>query len=267
MHFNSNIKLLRRRQGLTQEEVAQELSMKRSTLSGLENGVSQPTVGTLLSFSKFYKVSTDTLLKIDLKKLTNGQLSELINGNDLYMRGATLRVLTTTVDSSDRENIELIPEKAKAGYATGFADPEYISQLPTFHLPFLSKERKHRTFQISGDSMLPIPDGAFVTGEFVENWYLIRNRQAYIVLTLDEGIVFKVLENRIESENKLTLYSLNPLYEPYDVHVSEIKEVWKFVNYICSDMPEPELPQNELIRTVASLKQDVNQLKKKFLTD
>ncbi|MBT3301227.1 MAG: LexA family transcriptional regulator [Bacteroidetes bacterium] len=266
-HFNANIKLLRKRLRITQEDVANELNMKRSTLSGLENNVSQPTITALLTFSNFYKVSIDTLLKIELSKLTGGQLSEVINGNDLYLRGSTLRILTTTVNQEDVENIELIPEKAKAGYATGFADPEYIKRLPTFQLPFLSKDRKYRSFQISGDSMFPIPEGAYVTGEYVDNWYLIRNRQAYIILTLDDGIVFKVAENLIEKENKLTLYSLNPLYEPYDIHVSEIKEVWKFVNYISSDMPEAELPQNEMLKTIATIKHDVNELKKKFYTD
>ena len=39
--------------------------------------------------------------------------------------------------------------------------------------------------------MLPIPHGSWVTGEFVQNWELIRNRQAYIILTLNEGILFK----------------------------------------------------------------------------
>ncbi len=55
------------------------------------------------------------------------------------------------------------PEKAKAGYKGGFADPDYIRVLPTFQLPFLSRDKKYRTFQISGDSMLPIPDESFVT--------------------------------------------------------------------------------------------------------
>jgi transcriptional regulator with XRE-family HTH domain len=264
-HFNANIKLLRKRLKLTQEDVARELDMKRSTLSGLENNVSQPTISALMTFSNFYKVSTDTLLKVDLSKLTNGQVSEIINGNDLYLRGSTLRVLTTTIDKEDNENIELIPEKAKAGYATGFADPEYIKRLPTFQLPFLSKERKYRTFQVSGDSMLPIPSGAYVTGEYVDNWYLIKNRHAYIILTLDDGIVFKVTENLIEKENKLRLYSLNPLYEPYDLHISEIKEVWKFVNFISSALPEPDLPEDELSKTLMEMKLDINELKRKLI--
>ena len=47
------------------------------------------------------------------------------------------------------------------GYTRGFADPEFVKVLPVFQLPFLSRDKKYRTFQISGDSMLPIPDGSY----------------------------------------------------------------------------------------------------------
>lgn len=266
MIFQSNIKFLRKRSRLTQDEVAADLGMKRPTLSGYENGVAQPTVKVLIAFSQYYHVSVDTLLKVDMAKLTPGIVSQIIAGDDIFMTGTKLRVLTTTVNPQNEDNIELIPEKAKAGYATGFADPEFIRMLPAFHLPFLSKERKYRSFQISGDSMLPIPDGSYVTGEYVENWHLIRNRHAYIILTLDEGILFKVTENRIETEQKLRLYSLNPFYEPYDVHVSQIREVWKFVNYISSALPEQvNTPKDDLAEAVRSIREDVNALKEKLL--
>src|SRR5665648_762449 len=87
----------------------------------------------------------------------------LESGFDVFVKGSKLRVLTTTVDSTNTENIELVPEKAKAGYMRGFADPEFVRELPVFQLPFLSPERKYRTFQISGDSMSPIPDAVSYT--------------------------------------------------------------------------------------------------------
>ena len=135
--------------------------------------------------------------------------------------------------------------------------------LPTFSMPFLSKERKYRTFQISGDSMLPIPDGSYVTGEYVLDWTYIRNGQPYIILTQDDGIVFKIAENKIEEEGKLTLSSLNPLYHPYDLAVADIKEVWKFVHYISAQLPERQenqLREEELMRTVKELSRKVEEI-------
>jgi len=158
MYFASNIKFLRKRRGRTQDDVAAALNLKRSTLSGYENGVAQPGIEILVTFSRYFNMSIDTMLKIDMTKLSESQLGELERGYDAYIRGSNLRVLTTTVDQENLENIELVPEKAKAGYTTGYADPEYIGELPRFRLPFLSGKRKYRTFQLKGDSMLPIPD-------------------------------------------------------------------------------------------------------------
>jgi transcriptional regulator with XRE-family HTH domain len=263
MYFTSNIKFLRKRRNRTQDDLANLLGMKRPTLSGYENGVAQPNLEAIIALSKFFNISVDTLLKIDLSKLSEFQLSELERGNDVFITGAKLRVLATSVDAKNNENIELVPEKAKAGYTSGFADPEYIRELPLFQLPFLSRQKKYRTFQLTGDSMLPIPHGSWVTGEFVQDWNSIVNGHAYIILTLDEGIVFKVVENLLKDENKLTLFSLNPIYQPYDVHVSQIKEVWQFVHFISAELPDPIEPKDELLKTMETIKKDVEMIRKK----
>lgn len=262
--FSSNIKLLRKRRRRTQDDVAVALHMKRSTLSGYENEVAQPSIDALVAFSKYYCVSVDTLVKVDLTKLSESELSQLERGYDVYITGSKLRVLATTVDSQNNENIEVVNHKASAGYRTGFADPEYIRVLPTFHMPFLSKDKKYRTFQISGDSMLPIPDGSWVTGEFVQNWNMIRDNIPYIVLTLNDGIMFKVVHNDIKTRGKLKLISLNPFYEPYDVDVKDIREVWKFVHYITNEVPEPNVRNEGLAQTVASLKKDMEKIKRQI---
>lgn len=261
MYFDSNIKLLRKRKSLTQDEVAVQLKMKRSTLSGYENRVAQPGLEILLLFSDYYKIATDTLLRVDLSKLSETQLRQLEQGEDVFLRGGNLRILASTVNEHNQENIELVPVKALAGYTNGFSDPEYIGGLQVFQLPFLSPDKKYRSFQLQGDSMFPIPDKAWVTGEYVLDWKELKTGEACIILTLDEGIVFKVIENRIEKEGKVILYSLNPLYEPYEIHVSGIREIWKFIHFISHEIPEPLLPENQLVRTVASLKQDIDRLK------
>ncbi len=267
MYFTSNIKFLRKRRGRTQDDVAAALNLKRSTLSGYENGVAQPGIDILVSFSGYFNISIDTLLKIDLAKLSESQLGELERGYDAYVRGSNLRVLTTTVNSEKRENIELVPEKAKAGYTTGYADPEYIGELPVFQLPFLSDKRKYRTFQLKGDSMLPIPDGSWVTGEYLQDWSDIINGKAYIVFTINDGIVFKIVENKITEEGKLVLYSLNPFYEPYEVHVNDVKEIWKFINYISSELPEPLVPEKQLFQSITLMKNDLERIKAKLGKD
>jgi len=232
--------------------------MKRSTLSGYENNIAQPGFEALIAFSKYYNVAIDTLIRVDLAGIPESQLRQLERGYDVFVKGSNLRILTTTVGTDNEDNIELVPEKAKAGYTGGFADPEYISILPTFRLPFLSKQKKYRTFQVNGDSMLPIAHGSWVTGVFVQDWTTLRDRDAYIILTIEEGIVFKVIENRIKTEGKLILHSLNPLYKPYEINIQDIREIWQFVNYISSRMPENINSENyHLVETVRQLRDDI----------
>ncbi len=263
MHFNSNIKVLRNRKDRTQDIVAGEMGISRSTLNSYENGsIKNPTLDALMMFSKFYKVSIDTMVKVDLSKLSIFQLSELERGHDVYVTGSRLRVLATTVDAQNRENVELVPIKAKAGYRAGFADPEFIKKLPTFQLPILFNDRKYRMFQITGDSMLPIPDKSYVIGEYLENWYDIKDGDAYILLTQEEGIVFKVAFNQLKKKKSVLLKSLNTVYEPYEVSVGEIKEVWKFCNYISNQLPDTSFAREEVLNKIVKMEEDMKALKR-----
>jgi transcriptional regulator with XRE-family HTH domain len=262
--FAPNIKLLRKKKGRTQDDVAAATGIKRPTLSGYENSGVFPSIEALITLSNYFKVSVDTLLKVDLGKLSEFQLSELERGNDAFIRGTNIRVLATTVNIADEENIELVPEKAKAGYSTGYADPEYISDLPKFRLPFLSKNKKYRTFQITGDSMLPVPEGSWVTGEFIQDWYTINSGKPYIVITLEDGVVFKIVDNLIQDEGKLRLYSLNPLYKPYDVAVADIREVWRFAHFISTEIPEADNSGNNLTHKVFELSREIEAIKERL---
>ncbi len=261
MTFSNNIRLLRKRRRKTQDDVARALQIKRSTLSGYENEVARPGIQALIAFSEYFQVAVDTLIKVDLSELNERQLSQLENGYDVHLKGSNLRVLATTVDSDNKENIELVPERAKAGYQRGFADPEFIRELPVFKLPFLPDEKKYRTFQIRGDSMHPIPDGSWITGEFVMDWLSVKSGTPCIILTLNEGIVFKVIENKLEKQKKLTVHSLNPLYQAYDIPAEQIKEIWKFTHYISHELPEPEVPREDILQRISNLQQEINRIK------
>ncbi|HAP01982.1 MAG TPA: DNA-binding protein [Bacteroidetes bacterium] len=265
MHFNSNIRFLRTRSQFTQEKAAAELGISRATLNSYENGsVINPTLEALLNFSKYYGVSIDTLIKIDLSKISETNLAELEGGHDAYIKGSKLRVLATSIDSHNKENIEVVNLKAAAGYRNGYADPDYIKRLPSFQLPILFNDRKYRMFQISGDSMFPIEDKSWVITEYVENWFEIKDGNGYIILTHDDGIVFKIAYNQLRRKKKLTLRSLNPLFEPYEISAGDIREVWKFCNYISSKIPEPNFQKDELLSAVTKMEKEIKVMKEKM---
>ncbi len=262
--LSSNILLLRKRRKRTQEDVAIITKISRSNYTSIEIGKSFPSLEVLLAFSDYFNISVDTLLRIDLKRLSEFQLSELERGNDAYIRGSQLRILSKTTNIQDEENIELVPEKAKAGYAAGYSDLEYINNLPKFQLPFLSKNKKYRSFQITGDSMLPISEGSWITGEFIQDWYTIQSGKAFIILTINDGIIFKIVDNLIQDEGRLRLYSLNSFYKPFDVPVPDIKEVWRFINFISSEIPDSGNYSDNLNQKIFDLSREVETIKRQI---
>ena len=101
LSFNSNIRFLRERKNLSQEELSQNLDISRNKLQALESGKTiNPTAADMIKFSDYFKVSVDSLLKVDLTKLGEYKLHELLAGNDVYMTGSKIRVLAITVDKN-----------------------------------------------------------------------------------------------------------------------------------------------------------------------
>jgi hypothetical protein len=109
--------------------------------------------------------------------------------------------------------------------------------------------------------MPPVAEGSWVTGEYVQNWQTLRDGQPYIVVTKEDGVVFKVVYNQLKEKGTLLLCSTNPLYSPYEVGVNTVLEIWKFVHFISSELPEPNLNRDDLTRSVVELRKEVSHLR------
>jgi|SRR5690606_18352771 len=130
-------------------------------------------------------------------------------------------------------------------------------------MPNLPSDTKYRMFPTIGDSMFPIPENALVIGKYIEDWHHIKNETPCIVITKDEGIVFKLVTNQIKNQKSLLLASLNSLYHAYEVPVENVIEIWQFVNYIADSIPHAEVPLQELSRDVHEIKLELKNLLKK----
>lgn len=230
-YLAQNLKIVRKKAEpkLTQEKVAEVLGISPSSYGAYEEGRAEPKLDGLVKLAELFDVAVEDLLCKDLSDEQSRTSTRKL---------AEAKVLVATVDSQQRDNIELVPQKAAAGYTKGYADVDYISQLPVFQVPFLSKRKKYRAFVLSGDSMLPIRDGAVVIGEYVEDWLSIKDATHCVVVTSSEGIVFKQVYNYLKTRQALLLTSTNPLYKPYIMPADEVLEVWKFAGYFEERFPE-----------------------------
>jgi transcriptional regulator with XRE-family HTH domain len=219
------IRHYRKAHGWTQAQLAEKLGLKRSALGAYEEGRSEPRLETLVAMAQRFGVSIDTLV---------------IGGAAQPMENPP-RVLAIPVDrDSDAERIAVVPHKAAAGYTQGFADPEWMEGLEHFSLPFpeIPQYRTLRMFQIEGDSMLPVPSGSYILGSFVESLEGVGGGRPYIVVTQDDGMVFKRIENQMDEGGELMMISNNPLYEPYPLAPGKVVEVWRAIGYFSTEWPE-----------------------------
>ena len=63
--FPDRLKELRRKHGLTQQQLADVLGVVRSTVSGYENGTIEPKQHTLTKLADYFQVSFDELIVLD----------------------------------------------------------------------------------------------------------------------------------------------------------------------------------------------------------
>ena len=255
--FHNNIRFLRERRKMSQEELSAQLDLSRNKLQALESGKTvNPSALDFIKFSDFFKVSVDSLLKVDLPKLGEWKLKELLAGNDVYMMGSKIRVLAITVDKNNKENAEYVPVKAKAGYMAGYNDPEYIAGLPKFSLPNLPKSGTFRMFPTTGDSMLPIPENSEVIAQYVEDWKSLKqDTPCIVILKGQQDFVFKLVT--IQTDSDVMLKSLNRNYAPYTVMGEDILEIWKYYKHQTGTLPQPETDLEELKTLILDLKTKV----------
>lgn len=79
MEFNEKLQMLRKKSGLTQEQLAEQLYVSRTAVSKWESGKGYPNIESLKCISKLFSVSIDELLSSD-ELIT---LAECENGSNL----------------------------------------------------------------------------------------------------------------------------------------------------------------------------------------
>lgn len=249
----NNLRHLRSIKNLTQEQLSIELNVSKARIGSYEEGRSEPPISMLIAFSEYYKLPIDALVKNDLT----------LSGDDSFIDIGNHRVLfPIRVDEHGDNVIEVVTQEASAGYLTGYADSEYVANMPIMSLNFLPTG-KHRAFPIKGDSMHPwVKDGDVVIGEYVEHPKMVRNNCCYIILTKDDGLVYKrVYTNKLD-EGYLTLSSDNKLYNPYQVHLSDVLEIWEFKLNLCiGQYEEDELNPVSILNLMRSVGIELKELK------
>lgn len=247
--LSDNLRFLRARKQLSQQKVADLLMITRVRYAKYEDGTSEPPIEILMRISKYFSISIDLLVAVDLRKYP---LEEMLNLPDNRI------LVPITVDSSGNNQIEIIPQKASMGYLNGYADPEYIENLQTISLPFL-RNGKYRAFPVQGDSMPPYKDGAYIVGKYIEDLSELKTDKTYIFITVNDGITYKRFQ--FHEADGICVKADNNFYEPYKIPLTEIKELWEFACSISTQEYEPEeFAQLSIQNLFVEIKDDIRKI-------
>jgi hypothetical protein len=112
--------------------------------------------------------------------------------------------------------------------------------------------------------MLPTQSGSVIVGEKVEDLEDLKNNNTYIVISRNEGIVYKRMMKNTRSKNKYTLISDNQSYQPYNISAEDVLEVWKATMIISRANVAQRWDVNQLASVVNNLQEQISTLKKKM---
>lgn len=250
--LSENMRYLRGQLTFSQQKVANALVITRGRYAKYEDGASEPPIEILMKISRYFHVSIDLLVGVDLRKIPLKEILELADNRIL---------LPVVVDGEGKNQIEIITQKATMGYLTGYSDPEYIENLPRISLPFL-RPGNYRGFPADGDSMPPHKNDSIIIGRLVENLEELKTNSSYIFITRSEGITYKRLD-KIE-QDLIFISADNPFYKPYSIKFEDLLEIWE---YSCSiaraefDKIDFNLDNQTILNMFEQIQNDISSIK------
>jgi repressor LexA len=195
-----NIRYLRKKNGFSQDYVAEKLNYKSyTTIQKWEMGTSEPPFKKLKELSELFGVDMDDLANIDLEVKANQIPSDSLPKNLVRLDKVTYIPLLGKIACGDpilaEENIAdriLLPSKVNATFA----------------------------LTCEGDSMTGagIEDGDTV---FIRQQPQVENGEIAAVLISDEATLKKVYLD----DNKLTLLPMNPAHDPFVFVGKEMRDI------------------------------------------
>jgi len=238
MSVKERLKAVYKDLNLSQREFEDRWGVSNGYINSIKKSISDDKLEQL---SKSFPDIDLVWIKMGIRKNIPYNLDkELTLVNNVSEPSVSYLPKVIVVDQNNNELITMVPHKAAAGYLNGYADPEYIENLPTIVLPGCSN-KTCRAFEIRGNSMGILHSGSYNIGEFCESLNEIKDRRTYIIVTKDDGIVIKRVIN-VKSESKLVLISDNPNkleFPNYTIDHVDVLQIWYWRCAIIYNIPDP----------------------------
>ncbi|MBR1526426.1 MAG: LexA family transcriptional regulator [Prevotella sp.] len=134
--------------------------------------------------------------------------------------------------------VPLVSQYAHGGYISGFADEEYLKQLPV--IPFIVEQDargRYIAFEVRGDSMDDGTRQSYAQGDIVlsrevekEMWDVQFDiSHTDFVIVMNDGIIFKRIISHDVLNHKITVHSFNPIFDDMVIDLADIKQIFSVI--------------------------------------
>lgn len=184
-YLNSNVKHLRTQKNISQQNLADEVGVDRSTISRIENNEIETTIDNAIKIAKVFDISLVDLINKDLR-FDNADIIDL------------------------EQSIEMIPVYGTIKAGIPIESQTDIIDYIDIPKSWANKGKKYYGLKISGDSMSPkYQDSDIVVFEFNEDVEQYKNKDVAVMINGTESTFKKILIN----EQGIVLVPYNNNYE------------------------------------------------------
>lgn len=208
--FAINLKKLRAEKGFSQQECADSLGIKRTTLANYENGVSEPDIDKIKEIANFFGKTLDEMMGGKIRAGAKSSISTLVEPN-----GTGIPYYNIETAAGDVEIFNDTPEQIAAKISIpGFEDCE--AALPIF-----------------GHSMYPTyENGCIVLCKRIKDLDVISYGEVYLIVTTEQRLLKRIQKSTLKdavllvSDNDEIRNNGTRRYEPFDLPKKKIKHLF-----------------------------------------
>lgn len=276
---NENIKVLRKRMGMTQEKFAEVLGIKRSLIGAYEENRAVPPAENLNKISRVFGITLDQLINYSYEREFNKRPEASTFNSDIKEEVPFPIEKRTAFQYTNREIPSVQPslfEPVKPVSVTAFPAKEmgikyinanlfekylneesfeqFAENLPSISLPFFTQENL-RAFDAPVDFPL---ENCILIAEKVTDFNQIVEGENHLLISRSSGFKYRRLYNQIHIKGVLLTSSDKANTQSQEIKASEIKEIWKPISYISKAMPLPDISLESIKDKVDTLKTELD---------
>jgi transcriptional regulator with XRE-family HTH domain len=263
MTIQERIKQIRVESGLTQEEFAEKIGLKRGNYSQIELGRQMPTFEVITQIARNFNKSYAYLIEGHEEPSKNvhltvhptvhpkeaGAIESYTKKGDKVKNGANALSkaappIEHVIDTTGLKVIPILDVRAAAG-VSGVLNPDYITEEDVIRLPAtMIKSGLHASIRIKGPSMAPtLQDGGYLVIRYLEpsEWQNMKSENIYFVVDQEGAAYVKRVKNRLSADKGfIVCTSDNPdkvSHPNFNLQYDEISHIWRAEWYFSAKMP------------------------------